>query len=64
MGFNEIYEIYKEQSFLRQQLEQQLNDIIKEADRELAKKLIRQMEDFENDLIENGLRKERSKRLM
>ncbi|WP_435624032.1 hypothetical protein [Flagellimonas sp.] len=57
MGFNEIYEIYKQQSFLRQQLEQQLDDIIKEADRELAEKLIRQMEDFENDLIENGITK-------
>ena len=55
MGLNEIYEIYKEQSFLRQQLDKQLNDIIRDADRELAKKLIRQMEDFENDLIENGI---------
>ena len=55
MGLNEIYEIYKEQSFLRQKLENQLNDIVQDADRELAKKLIRQMEDFENDLIQNGI---------
>ncbi|WP_422858194.1 hypothetical protein ACOKFD_12315 [Flagellimonas sp. S174] len=55
LGFNEVYEIYKEQQFLRQQLEKQLNDLIRESDRDLAKKLIRQMEDFENDLIENGI---------
>ncbi|MEO0902869.1 MAG: hypothetical protein AAFY00_13010, partial [Bacteroidota bacterium] len=55
LGFNEIYEIYKEQQFLRQQLENQLNDLIRESDRNLAKKLIRQMEDFENELLENGI---------
>ncbi|HMB62810.1 MAG TPA: hypothetical protein VKN36_07040 [Eudoraea sp.] len=51
----EIYEIYKEQQMLRQQLEQQLQDMIKKQDQELAKRLIRQMEDFENDLLENGI---------
>ncbi|MEM8847908.1 MAG: hypothetical protein AAGD17_12470, partial [Bacteroidota bacterium] len=55
IGFNEIYEIYKEQQFLREQLEKQLSDLINESDKNLAKKLIRQMEDFENDLIENGI---------
>ncbi|MEM9077463.1 MAG: hypothetical protein AAGC43_10505 [Bacteroidota bacterium] len=57
LGFNEIYEIYKEQQFLRQQLENQLDDLIRESDRDLAKKLLKQMEDFENDLIENGITK-------
>ncbi|MEM9363399.1 MAG: hypothetical protein AAGA43_12230 [Bacteroidota bacterium] len=57
LGFNEIYEIYKEQQFLRQQLEEQLKDLIRESDRNLAKKLIRQMEEFENDLLENGITK-------
>ena len=55
MGLKEIYEIYKQQQFLRQQLENQLKDMIDNADRGLAKKLIRQMEDFENDLLENGI---------
>ncbi|WP_420320918.1 DUF4175 family protein [Flagellimonas sp.] len=55
MGLNEIYEIYKEQQFLRQQLEKQLEDIINNADRNLAKKLIQQMENFENDLLQNGI---------
>lgn len=55
IGFNEIYEIYKEQQFLREQLENQLKNLIETEDRELAKKLLRQMEDFENDLIENGI---------
>ncbi len=51
----EIYEIYKEQQQLREQLEQQLNDMINASDRKLGEKLLRQMEDFENDLIENGI---------
>ncbi|PWL39870.1 hypothetical protein DKG77_03300 [Flagellimonas aquimarina] len=55
MGLSEIYEIYKEQQYIRQQLEKQLNDLINNADRNLAKKLIRQMEDFENDVLENGI---------
>ena len=50
----EIYEIYKEQQQIRQKLEQQLQDLIQAGDRKLAQKLIRQMEDFENDLLENG----------
>jgi hypothetical protein len=40
---------------LRQQLEQQLFDMINEGDRKLGEKLVRQMEDFENDLLENGV---------
>jgi hypothetical protein len=55
MGLNEIYEIYKEQQFLRQKLEQQLQDMINKQDGDLAKKLLKQMEDFENDLLENGI---------
>lgn len=55
MGLEEIYEIYKEQQYIRQQLEKQLNNLINNADRSLAKKLIQQMEDFENDLLENGI---------
>ncbi|MGW9684569.1 hypothetical protein [Flagellimonas sp. 2504JD1-5] len=55
MGLNEIYEIYKEQQHLRHQLEKQLQDMIDASDRNLAKKLIQQMERFENDLLENGI---------
>ncbi|MGB5554025.1 MAG: hypothetical protein WBM83_05140, partial [Flavobacteriaceae bacterium] len=51
----EIYEIYKSQQVLRQQLELQLQDMINSSDRNLGEKLIRQMEDFENDLLENGI---------
>jgi len=51
----EIYEIYKEQQMLREQLEQQLKDMINTRDRQLGQKLIQQMEDFENDLLENGV---------
>ncbi len=50
----EIYEIYKSQQLIRERLEQQLQDMINASDRKLGEKLIRQMEDFENDLLENG----------
>ncbi len=51
----EIYEIYKEQQVLRNKLEQQLENILQKDKQELAKKLVRQMENFENDLLENGI---------
>ncbi|MDE3742191.1 DUF4175 family protein [Maribacter polysaccharolyticus] len=51
----EIYEIYKEQQLLRQELEKQLQDMIDTDGRKLGEKLIKQMEDFENDLLENGI---------
>ncbi len=51
----EIYEIYKEQQMIRQQLEQQLQDMINSADKKLGQKLLKQMEDFQNDLLENGV---------
>lgn len=50
----EIYEIYKTQQLIREQLEQQLQDMINAGDRKLGEKILRQMEDFENDLLENG----------
>ncbi len=51
----EIYEIYKEQQLIRQKLEEQLQDMINSSDRKLGEKLVRQMEDFENELLENGI---------
>lgn len=50
----EIYEIYKEQQTIRARLEEQLQDMINGSDRKLGQKLLRQMEDFENELLENG----------
>lgn len=55
MDLNEVYEIYKEQQFLRENLEKQLEDMMRQSEKNLAEKLIRQMEDFENDLLENGI---------
>jgi len=51
----EIYEIYKEQQGIRNKLEEQLKNIIEKDKLNLAKKLVRQMEDFEDDLLENGI---------
>ena len=54
-SLEELYEIYKEQQRLREMLEEQLNDLIKTQDRQLAQKLIQQMEDFENELLRSGI---------
>lgn len=51
----EIYEIYQEQQKIRQELEKQLENMINTGDQKLGEKLVRQMEDFENDLLENGI---------
>ena len=51
----EIYEIYQSQQKIRQELEKQLQKMINEGDQKLGEKLVRQMEDFENDLLENGI---------
>jgi hypothetical protein len=51
----DIYEIYKQQQMLREQLEQQLLDMMNAGDRKLGEKLVKQIEDFENDLLENGV---------
>ncbi|WP_350286737.1 hypothetical protein [uncultured Croceitalea sp.] len=59
----EIYEIYKEQQVIRQKLEQQLKNIIEKDKQDLAKKLVRQMESFENDLLENGVTQRTTNRI-
>lgn len=53
----EIYEIYKSQQVIREGLEKQLEDMINSGDRQLGKKLLQQMEDFQNDLLQNGITK-------
>lgn len=52
---NELYEIYKEQQLLRERLEEQLKNLINSDDRKLGEKLVQQMEDFQNDLLRNGV---------
>ncbi len=54
-SMEEIYEIYKQQQQLRQMLEKQLEDMLRTKDKQLTKKLLQQMEDFENDLLRNGI---------
>ena len=51
----EIYEIYQEQQTLRNALEEQLKNIIDAERRNLGRKLALQMEQFENELLENGI---------
>lgn len=52
---NELFEIYKEQQLLREQLEDQLKNLINNDDRKLGEKLLKQMEDFQNDLLRSGV---------
>ena len=59
----EIYEIYQEQQTIRQSLEEQLKNIIDTDKRNLAKKLALQMEQFENELLENGITKRTENRM-
>ncbi|TLP80721.1 DUF4175 family protein [Maribacter sp. ACAM166] len=51
----EIYEIYQSQQKIRASLEKQLQNMINTDDQKLGEKLVKQMEDFQNDLLENGI---------
>ncbi|MDO6767300.1 MULTISPECIES: hypothetical protein [Cellulophaga] len=53
----ELYDIYKQQEELKNHLEDQLKNIINGSDRKLASKLIQQMNEFQDNLLENGITK-------
>lgn len=55
LGYGEIYEIYMEQQEIRRILEEQLENMLNAGDKELARKLVQQMRQFERELIENGV---------
>ncbi|MEO1484924.1 MAG: hypothetical protein AAFU57_04195 [Bacteroidota bacterium] len=55
LGMEELFEIYKQQQRLREGLEEQLSDIIDRDKRGLAQKIVKQMEEFERELLENGI---------
>lgn len=55
LGYGELYEIYMEQQRIRQMLEKQLEDMIQAEDKNMAQRLIRQMQQFERELIESGV---------
>lgn len=50
----ELYEIYKEQAKMRQQLQDLLGDKKGENGKGLGEKALKQMEDLENELLEKG----------
>lgn len=54
-GLKEIYEIYKQQEILKSKLEEQLQNMINSSDRGLGEKLVKQMSDFQDSLLENGI---------
>ncbi|WP_158285089.1 coiled-coil domain-containing protein [Arenibacter aquaticus] len=51
----EIYEIYKEQQAIKEHLEEQLKNMLNNSDRKLGEKLVKQMEDFQNELLRSGV---------
>ena len=51
----EIYEIYQEQQSIRLGLEEQLKDMLNEGERNLSRSILLEMEQFENELLENGI---------
>lgn len=51
----EIYEIYKEQQAIKEHLEEQLKNMINNSERSLGEKLVKQMEDFQNELLRSGI---------
>ena len=59
----ELYEIYKLQEEIKNELEKQLEDIISEQDRKLAERILRQMQAFQEDLLENGVTRRTKDRL-
>ena len=59
----ESYQIYKEQQRIRQELEFQLENMINDADRSLGERIAREMEMFENDLLQNGITQKTADRL-
>ncbi len=50
----ERYEIYKEQEYLKNKLTKQLEDMIQAKDKAIAKKVLRQMEQFQKEVLEQG----------
>ncbi|MCG2459212.1 hypothetical protein K8352_00460 [Flavobacteriaceae bacterium F89] len=51
----ELYNIYKEQDRLRQELEDQLQNMVNDKDRRLGERISKLMQDFQDDLLENGI---------
>ena len=54
-ALKEIYEIYKEQELLKNNLEKQLQDMLNDSEKKLGEKLIKQMTEFQDNLLENGI---------
>lgn len=59
----ELYEIYKMQEDIKNELEMQLEDMINNEDRKLAERILRQMQAFQEDLLENGVNRRTKDRL-
>ena len=62
-SYAEFFEIYKEQQKIREQLEQQLQDLMNEGDRKLAEQIAREMELFEEELLRSGITERTADRL-
>jgi hypothetical protein len=61
--YEEYYQIYKEQQRIRQELEFQLENMINDSDRSLGERIAREMEIFENELLQTGITEKTADRL-
>ena len=61
--YEEYYQIYKEQQRIRQELEFQLENMINDSDRKLGERIAREMEMFENELLQTGITEKTADRL-
>lgn len=59
-----LFEIYKQQQFLRNALEQQLDKFNKPSDKLTSKKLVETMKQLEEDLIEKGFTKANEQKML
>lgn len=53
-GYKELFDIYKEQELIKSKLEEQLKNMMSAKDKEIAKKVLRQMEQFQKEILEQG----------
>lgn len=59
-----LFEIYKEQHYLRNALEQQIDNLTNPSDKQKTKKLINDMQQLENNLIEKGFTQSNEQKML
>lgn len=63
MSPGELYSIYQQQQKIRKHLEFQLKNMIRASDKELGKSILKEMDEFSNDILNNGVNNSTRERL-